>query len=387
MKQMMRSHYHGGKPMSEDMSQPRTGSGNEGRNEPVLSLENIVVQFQVAQSGLGDLFAEPDTVQAVDDVSIDISENDVLVIVGESGCGKTTLGKTAIGLQRPTSGSVKYRGQEIWDAKDRVGEVQIPYDEIRQSLQYIHQDPGSSLNPNRKVISSLLEPLNNIHPDLSAAEKRDRVLTMLEYVGMSPPTDYADRYPHQLSGGEQQRIAIIRAFLMDPDLILADEAVSALDVSLRIEIMDLMLELQDIWGTSFIFISHNLSNARYLAENSDGRVAIMYLGDIVEIGDIYDILDNSIHPYTDALKWASPEVIPSEDEPENPIEGIDIPDPVNLPSGCRFHTRCPKAREVCKSEEPKSYDIDGHDDQYSACFRAVDDHPYWNSEPLDHNNS
>jgi peptide/nickel transport system ATP-binding protein len=178
---------------------------------------------------------------------------------------------------------------------------------------------------------------------MSTEDREARVLAMLQRVGMAPPEDYAHRYPHQLSGGEQQRVALVRALLMNPDLILADEAVSALDVSLRVETMDLLLELQDQFDTSFLFISHNLSNARYLAEKADGRVGIMYLGEIVEIGPAEEVLQNPKHPYTEVLRWATADLDPDKQEAdEPPVRSIDIPDPVNPPSGCRFHTRCPK---------------------------------------------
>ncbi|WP_199174759.1 ABC transporter ATP-binding protein [Halegenticoccus soli] len=309
-------------------------------DEPVVSLDGVKVHFEKEQGLIDSLFGEPDTVGAVDGVSLEIAENDVVALVGESGCGKTTLGKTAIGIQRPTEGSVRYRGQDVWEAKD--GEGEIPFEEIRRSLQIIHQDPGSALNPNRTVMRTLTAPLKRRHSEMSPEDRRARVLRMLERVGMEPPEDYAHRYPHQLSGGEQQRIALVRALLMNPDLILADEAVSALDVSLRVEMMDLLLELQEQFDTSFLFISHNLSNARYLAEKSGGRVGIMYLGELVEIGPAEEVLQNPKHPYTKVLRWATADLEPEGEVEEPPVRTIDIPDPVSPPSGCRFHTRCPK---------------------------------------------
>ncbi|WP_164974735.1 oligopeptide/dipeptide ABC transporter ATP-binding protein [Halegenticoccus tardaugens] len=308
-------------------------------DEPVVSLSDVAVHFEKEQGFVESLFDDPDTVGAVDGVSLDIYENDVVALVGESGCGKTTLGKTAIGVQRPTGGSVTYRGQDVWEAKAGGGE--IPYEKIRRSLQIIHQDPGSALNPNRTVMRTLTAPLKRWQPDMSTEDRRARVLRMVERVGMEPPEDYANRYPHQLSGGEKQRVALVRALLMNPDLILADEAVSALDVSLRVEMMDLMLELQSQFDTSFLFISHNLSNARYLAEKSGGRVGIMYLGELVEIGPAEEVLGDPQHPYTEVLRWATADLEPEAGVEEPPVRTIDVPDPVNPPSGCRFHTRCP----------------------------------------------
>ncbi|WP_458188779.1 ABC transporter ATP-binding protein [Haladaptatus sp. NG-WS-4] len=346
-------------------------------DDPVVSLNDVEVHFEKEQSIL-EFFQDPDSVHAVDGVSLDIAENDVVALVGESGCGKTTLGKTAIGLQRPTGGNVTYRGQDVWEAKDGGGDV--PFDEIRKSLQVIHQDPGGALNPNRTVMKSLTAPLKRWRDDMNTEDRRARVLRMLERVGMEPPEDYARRYPHQLSGGEQQRVALVRALLMNPDLILADEAVSALDVSLRVEIMDLMLELQDQFGTSFLFISHNLSNARYLAEKADGRVGIMYLGELVEIGPADEVLSDPKHPYTKVLRWATADLDPSDQgATEPPVRTIDVPDPVDPPSGCRFHTRCPEAREVCTRESPTI----GEDGHCVACFRDDPDHEYWESDPIE----
>ena len=349
-------------------------------DEPILTLENVEVHFE--QSGRAfDFFSEPQVVKAVDGVSLEIPKNQVITLVGESGCGKTTFGKTAIGLQRPTGGSVKYRGQDIWDAKDKKGNVQIPYDEIRKSLQIIHQDPGSSLNPNAQVISTLAAPLKHWHKDLNRMDRKARIYGMLETVGMTPPEDYAKRYPHQLSGGEKQRVALIRALLMNPDVILADEAISALDVSLRIEMMDLFLELQNHFDTSFLTISHDLSNARYLAERADGLIGIMYLGKLVEIGPAKQIIDDPQHPYTKALRWATPNLNPDAGGGELPMRKIDIPDPTNPPSGCRFHTRCPEAREACRTDAPSDYVVG--DDHQAKCYRLAEGtHEYWNSSPL-----
>jgi peptide/nickel transport system ATP-binding protein len=342
----------------------------------IVSLQDVEVHFE-KNAGL---FSSPDIVRAVDGVSLDIAEKDVVALVGESGCGKTTLGKTAIGVQRPTGGSVRYRGQDIWDAKDGRGDGDIPYSEIRRSLQIIHQDPNSSLNPNRKVKTTLASPLKKWQPDMDQDDRFERILRLLERVGMTPPQDYAERYPHQLSGGEQQRIALGRALLMNPDVILADEAVSALDVSLRVEMMDLMLELQDLFDTSYLFVSHNLSNARYLAQKSGGRIGVMYLGHLVEVGPAEEVIENPKHPYTEVLKWATPDLEPNtEGSNDPPIRKIDIPDPVNPPSGCRFHTRCPEAREACKGTRPV---LSGNGQHAAACFREEPDHEYWESDTL-----
>jgi peptide/nickel transport system ATP-binding protein len=366
---------------AETELEPISEKRDIGNEDTVVSLDNVDVHFKNNAGLLNSWFSEPETVHAVDGVSLDIPENDVIALVGESGCGKTTLGKTAIGLQRPTGGSVNYRGQDIWDAKDNRRKAEIPFKEINKSLQIIHQDPGSSLNPNRKIINTLSRPLKRWQSDLSKEDREARILGMLETVGMSPPQDYADRYPHQLSGGEKQRVALIRALLMSPDLILADEAISALDVSLRIEMMNLFIDLQNQFKTSFLFISHDFSNARYLTEKADGRIGVMYLGELVEIGPAKQVINNPQHPYTKVLKWATPYLQPDSGSGETPMRKIDIPDPVDPPNGCRFHTRCPEAREVCKHQTPEHAEV-GAKHQVS-CFRMEEDHEYWESEPLE----
>jgi len=370
--------------VSAGADQERTGNARVGDEstddrDSLVTLEDVSIRFD-NRSGILDWFRDSNPVRAVEEVSLEIETNDVVALVGESGCGKTTLGKAAIGVQRPTEGTVRYRGQDVWAARDGRGDISVPYSEIRRRLQIIHQDPGSSLNPNRRVMKTLAVPLKQWQSDMTKEDRRARILGLLEEVGMTPPDDYADRYPHQLSGGEKQRVALIRALLMNPDLILADEAISALDVSLRVEMMDLFLELQDRFGTSFVFISHDLANARYLAEKADGRIAVMYLGRIVEIGSAEEIVQNPQHPYTKALRWATPSLQPGA-ETEQPLRAVDIPDPVNPPSGCSFHTRCPEAREACRGEVPSLYDVESGAHRY-ACYRADEDHEYWESDPL-----
>lgn len=354
-------------------------------DDTVVSLENVGVEFS-SSSLFQTLRGNKEVVKAVDDVSLTIHENEVIVLVGESGCGKTTFGKTAVGLQRPTRGSVKYRGQDIWDAKDDAGDVSIPFDEIRKSLQIIHQDPGSSLNPNRTILNSLAVPLKKHYPNMGTEEREERIYKLLEYVGMKPASSYASRYPHQLSGGEQQRVALGRSLLMNPDLILADEAVSALDVSLRIEMMDLMHDLQREFNTSYLCISHDLANAYYFAEKVGGRIGIMYLGKLVEIGRAEEIIRNPQHPYTRVLRWATPVMDPdaiTEEDDDLPMRRIDIPDPKDPPSGCRFHTRCPEAREACTSSVPQLSQTGDVEGSGVACFRRDDQHGYWYSDELE----
>ncbi|ELZ19942.1 peptide ABC transporter ATPase [Halosimplex carlsbadense 2-9-1] len=366
---------------------------SERGGSPLLSLDDVSIHFEETE---GVVARESKTVHAVDEVTLDVYEEDVVALVGESGCGKTTLGKASIALQRPTGGEIRYRGTDIWEAHDDRGsllsrltggigapdpaDADIEFSEIRRALQIVHQDPASALNPNKRVVSTLQKPLKKWNAEMDKQARERRIYSLLELVGMAPAEDYADRYPHQLSGGEQQRVALIRALLMNPDMILADEAISALDVSLRVETMDLLLELQDMFGTSFLFISHDLSNARYLAEKAGGRIAVMYLGEIVEIGPVESIISNPEHPYTEALRWATPD-LDKEEIGTLPMRRIDIPDATNPPSGCRFHTRCPEAREACTAENPDP--IETEDGKEVACFRADPNHEYWESEPLE----
>ena len=352
--------------------------------EPLISLSGVEVHFEQDKEKLLS-FGDADLVRAVDGVSLDIFELDCVVLVGESGCGKTTLGRTAIGVQEPTGGSVSYRGQDIWKSRRRLGDIAIPFNEIRRSLQIVHQDPGSSLNGYRTVRSILEDPLKRWHDDLNFEDRLQQIYTLLAYVGMTPPEDYASRYPHQLSGGEKQRVALIRSMMMRPDFILADEPVSALDVSLRIEMMDLMVDLQKIFNTSYLFISHDLSNARYISELIGGRIGVMYLGEIVEIGPPQAVISSPKHPYTKALKWATVTIeaaSTSDDHEELPLRKIDIPEPTNPPSGCRFHTRCPEAREVCRTQRPELNGTQEDSFHTAACFREDEDHEYWESEPI-----
>ncbi|SFG92001.1 peptide/nickel transport system ATP-binding protein [Halopelagius inordinatus] len=347
-------------------------------DSPVISVDDVSVHFSDS-GGLFDLFSEDETVRAVDGISLDIGENDVVTLIGESGCGKSTLGKTIIGAQKPTSGSIKYRGQDIWEAKSERN-PEIPFSDIRRSLQMIHQDPGSALNPNQRLLTTLMLPMKKWNPDLGRERRKERIFALLEKVGLSPAEDFVNRFPHQLSGGEQQRVVLVRSLLLNPDLILADEAISALDVSLRVEMMDLMLELQDLFGTSYLFISHDLSNARYIAEKSGGRIAVMYLGKIVEVGPIEQVIENPQHPYTKALKWATPNLYGDDGDETLPVREIDIPDPVNRPSGCHFHPRCPEAREVCRTQDPNLITTDGG--HGARCYRADESHEYWDSPSI-----
>lgn len=351
-------------------------------DEPLVSLDDIEVHFR--PGGMIRRYLSDEQIRAVDGVSLDIDEQDIVTVVGESGCGKTTLGKVAVALQRPTDGTVSFRGQDIWEAKEDVGDPDPEFEDIRRALQIVHQDPESALNSSRTVMSHLKDPLKRWRNDLDAVEREETIYRLLDVLGMNPVRDYANRYPHQLSGGEMQRVALGRTLLVNPELILADEAVSALDVSLRVETMDLLLDLQEMFDTSYFFISHDLANARYLAKRGDGRIGVMYLGRLVEIGHPDQIIHDPKHPYTEVLRWATPPLDPEEAaetiETDPPVRKVDVPDPADPPSGCNFHPRCPEAREICTQEDPRL--IEAPDDTIAACFRQDEHHEYWNSPEI-----
>jgi len=369
---------------------------------PVLSLEDVRVEYgsesalmEALPDGVKQRFGwEYDRVRAVDGVSLEVGENDVVAVIGESGSGKTTLGKTAVGLREPEAGSVRYRGTDVWELKRRKRIDDMMFEDARQALQIIHQDPSAALNPYRTIMTTLTQPLSQWFPDMTGADRRERVLSLLRECGMTPAKEYENRYPHELSGGEQQRVALLRAMMVEPDLIMADEPVSALDTSLRVDLMDLMLELQDLFDTSYLFVSHHLAHARYIASKADGRIAIMYLGRIVESGPIEEVIGNPSHPYTRILKWATLPAHPDRArealESDSPLRQLDVPDLVDPPAGCRFHTRCPKAREACVATSPESAAVDGDGngdgsaaDHEAACHRVRSQHEYWDSSPLD----
>jgi peptide/nickel transport system ATP-binding protein len=364
----------------------------DGDDETLLELDDVTVEYKdtpLVEQALPDSLVErfgmgEDPVSALDEVSLEIEEEDVIVLVGQSGSGKSTLGRTAIGLEEPTSGSVRYEGFDLQDIEAGHHTGEVLFQDVRRSLQIVHQDPSAALNPYRTVRSILSQPLKLWYPDLDMGDRRERIRQMLETTGITPAKEYMTRYPYELSGGEKQRVAIIRAMLVEPDLILADEVVSALDVSLRIDIMDLLLDLQDMFGTSYLFVSHNLTDARYFAQKADGRIAVMYMGNIVEIGSADEVLNDPKHPYTKILKWASLPIDPEKGretiDDESPMMVDEQPDPTDPPSGCRFHKACPKAHEACREQDPEFYPEDG--DHVAACFRELEDHEYWDTESI-----
>jgi oligopeptide transport system ATP-binding protein len=330
----------------------------EGREDPLLSVRNLHTSFPIRSPLLRRKTGE---VQAVSGVSFDISPGETLGLVGESGSGKTTTARTIVGLEQATSGEVFYDGRDLTQLSAK--EMR----KIRRDIQMIFQDPYASLNPRRQVRELVAEPWE-IHPGTAPSSSTDAAVgELLELVGLNP--DHAGRYPHQFSGGQRQRIGIARALALHPKLIICDEPVSALDVSIQAQIVNLMQDLQDELGLTYLFIAHDLSVVRHISD----RVAVMYLGKIVEIGDQADLYARPTHPYTHALLSAVPVPDPWHfpDRHRITLEG-DIPSPADPPSGCRFRTRCWRAEELCALEEP-ALEVREEGGHPSAChFAEVD---------------
>jgi len=315
---------------------------------PVLTVENASKTFVAKRNVLG---RPTRTVKAVDSVSLSLMKGETLALVGESGCGKSTLGRLMTRLIEPTSGTIVLDGEDITTANDRA------LQKIRRKIQMVFQDPFAALNPRMTVGQMVAEPLM-LHDIVPASERKARVVSLLEAVGLG--AQHADRYPHEFSGGQRQRVVIARALAADPMVLVCDEPVSALDVSIRSQILNLLAELQERLGLSYIFISHDLGVVKHIAD----RVAVMYLGRIVEIGRTEDVFSAPRHPYTRALISAIPVPSPNAARAHEPIEG-DMPNPLDPPSGCHFHTRCPYMRDICRDKRPELLPSDaGHP---SAC--------------------
>ncbi|MGP9018803.1 ABC transporter ATP-binding protein [Streptomyces sp. BR1] len=309
------------------------------RGEPILQVRNLVKHFPLTQ---GILFKKQiGAVKAVDGVSFDLYQGETLGIVGESGCGKSTVAKLLMTLERATAGEVFYKGQDITKLSGRALKA------VRRNIQMVFQDPYTSLNPRMTVGDIIGEPFE-IHPEVAPkGDRRKRVQELLDVVGLNP--EYINRYPHQFSGGQRQRIGIARGLALNPEIIICDEPVSALDVSVQAQVINLMEKLQDEFNLSYIFIAHDLSIVRHISD----RVGVMYLGKMAEIGTDEEIYEHPTHPYTQALLSAVP--VPDPDAREHRERIIltgDVPSPANPPSGCRFRTRCWKAEERCSTEVP-----------------------------------
>lgn len=314
----------------------------------LIRVENIKKYFPVNKSVGG----RKRYLRAVDDVSFSVAEGETFGLVGESGCGKSTTGRIMLNLLEPTSGNIYFAGQNIFE----LGKEQMR--RVRRQMQIVFQDPYASLNPRMRVSDIVGEPFLCHEPDLTKKDRNERVNSLLTKVGLD--FSYVNRYPHEFSGGQRQRIGIARAIALNPKLVICDEAVSALDVSVQAQILNLLRDLQAEYGLTYIFIAHNLSVVKYISD----RICVMYLGKIMEICSKKEIFDNPVHPYTKALLSAIP--IPDPDFHKNRIllRG-DIPSPVNPPEGCRFSSRCQQKLKICEEQEPELADRgDGH---YVAC--------------------
>jgi len=325
---------------------------------PLLEVNELGVSFR---QRLGFLRGSA-AVRAVDGVSFTLKRGETLGLVGESGCGKSTLAKLLMLLERPTSGSVIYDGRDIFSVRRRELKA------LRRQIQIILQDPYSSLNPRMTVGDIVGEPFE-IHPDVAPkGSRRQKVQELLEVVGLNP--DYLNRYPHQFSGGQRQRIGIARGLALRPEIIICDEPVSALDVSVQAQVMNLLADLQSEFRLSYLFIAHDLSVVRHISD----RVAVMYLGKIIEIGNEKEIYEKPTHPYTQALLSAVPVPDPLlRGKRQQIILTGDVPSPANPPSGCRFRTRCWKAQDICAEEEPALIVRPGSSHESACHFAEVRD--------------
>jgi peptide/nickel transport system ATP-binding protein len=340
-------------------------TGTDAQGEDLFRVRNLRKHFVDRNEGgvISKLFGETRYLKAVDDVSFEIKEGELLGLAGQSGCGKSTLGELLTGLQKPTDGRIGFKGSDMTEfGKDRMKE-------FRLSCQVIFQDPYEAMNPRFSVARSVSEPLV-IH-SLGDREERDaRVMAALEDAGLQPAEEYLDKLPGELSGGERQRVCIARAMVLDPDFLVADEPVSMLDVSVRTGILQLFKRLQRERDLSMLYISHDLSTINYLTD----RTMIMYLGDIVEQGPTEQVIHDPGHPYTEALLGSVPNPDPRIDREQSRLEG-DVPDPVDLPAGCRFSPTCDYATGECRESEPELEPVgpamENRDSREAACYHPV----------------
>ena len=324
-------------------------SNGSSKNGALLEIKNLKKHFRVGQGA---------TLKAVDGISLEIERGETLGLVGESGCGKTTAGRVLVRLYEPSGGQVLFDGKDVHGTEG--DEAQL----LNRKMQMIFQDPQASLNP-RMIVSDIIAEGLDIHNLVGSKKERlDRVHELLDVVGLDK--EHANRYPHEFSGGQRQRIGVARALAVDPEFIVADEPVSALDVSIQAQVINLMRRLQDERGLTYLFISHDLSVVKYISD----RVGVMYLGQMVELANSDELYEDPLHPYTRALLSAVPVPDPDyETERERTVLQGDLPSPVNPPSGCRFRTRCPQAVEAAAQVEPEWREIKpGHWVQACPCF-------------------
>ena len=330
--------------------------------ETVVAVKGLRKLFPIKTGFFSSLLSKREFfVHAVDGISFDIKRGEVFGLVGESGSGKTTTGRLVLRLEDPTEGNITFKGTDITKAR----ESQLK--PLRRQMQMVFQDPYESLNPRMTITDILAEPLH-VQGLGDKMNVEERVKELLKDAELTPPEEFLLRFPHELSGGQRQRVATARAFILDPEFIVADEPVSMLDVSVRAGIIDLMLSLIEKFHASFLYITHDLALARHICD----RIGVMYLGKIMESGVTEKVVYESLHPYTRALIAAVPVPDPTSRRVEVIVKG-EIPSPINPPSGCRFHTRCPIAMDICKREEPPLVDYgDGHN---AACHLV--ESPNW----------
>ncbi|KAF1050712.1 MAG: Oligopeptide transport ATP-binding protein OppF [Stenotrophomonas maltophilia] len=315
----------------------------------VLTARELTRHYSVSQG----LFKPAALVRALNGVSFELDAGRTLAVVGESGCGKSTLARALTLIEEPSSGSLRIAGQEVNGASAKQRQ------QLRRDVQMVFQNPYASLNPRQKIGDQLAEPLA-INTSLSRAERRERVQAMMQQVGLRP--EHYQRYPHMFSGGQRQRIALARAMMLQPKVLVADEPTSALDVSIQAQVLNLFMDLQEEFGTAYVFISHNLAVVRHVADD----VLVMYLGRPAEMGPAERLYQRPLHPYTQALLSATPAIHPDPGKPRIAIRG-ELPNPLTPPSGCAFHKRCPYASERCASEVPELRPLDG---RQVACHHA-----------------
>ena len=323
---------------------------------PLIELDGVSRTFKVPGG----------TITGVDRVSLAIAPGEALCIVGESGCGKTTTGRMLAGILRPSGGRVLFEGQDVWGKKGKELSA------FRRSVQLVHQDPYASLNPTRTVYQTLSAPIARHKKARGARDATNRVRQLLQTVGLTPPDDFLVKYPHQLSGGQRQRVAIARALTVDPRVIVADEAVSMVDVSIRISLLNLLLGLRTEMGVSIVLITHDLAVARYFAQS--GRIGVMYLGRMVELARSETLVSDPAHPYSAALIAAIPEADPriTREKERVPLRSAEVPSLLALPPGCTFHPRCPLAEPgLCDVEVPRLLPLPGEAPRQVACHVAI----------------
>ena len=319
-------------------------------SDKLLQVEHLKQYFPAGGMGKNRKF-----VKAVDDVSFFVNKGETLGLVGESGCGKTTTGRSILRLYEPTGGKITFDGKVILDVENKVKVDMLPY---RQKMQMVFQDPYASLDP-RMTVGDIVGEAIDIHKlAANKKERHDRIISMLEKVGLN--SEHANRYPHEFSGGQRQRVGIARALAVNPQFIVCDEPISALDVSIQAQVVNMFEELQEQMGLTYLFIAHDLSVVKHISD----RIGVMYLGNLVEYGETDDIFANPLHPDTKALFSAIPIPDPTVKRERIVLQG-SIPSPANPPAGCKFHTRCPYATERCKTEAPKQCEVEpGH---YVVC--------------------